>query len=40
MNISTGKKIRDLENRLVAARGKREGAWGYWMQTVALGMDL
>ena len=35
----------DLENRLVAARGEREGvggigAWGYQMQTIALGMDF
>ena len=44
MNISTEKKIMDLENRLVAAQGEREGegsgAWGYQMQTIALGMDL
>ena len=34
--------ITDLENRLVAARGERDGlgAWGYQMQTIALGMDL
>ena len=42
MNISTEKKIMDLENRLVAAWGRgREwegsGAWGCWIQ---LGMDL
>jgi len=45
MNISTEKKIMDLENRLVAAWGRgREwegsGAWSYRMQTIALGMDL
>ena len=28
MNLSTGKKIIDLENRLVAAQGKREGGIG------------
>ena len=28
MNISTEKKIIDLENRLVAARGEREGVGG------------
>ena len=28
MNISTEKKIMDLENRLVAARGEREGVGG------------
>ena len=30
MNLSTEKKIMDLENRLVAAWGEREGlgAWG------------
>ena len=37
MNISTEKKITELENRLVAARGRgREwegwGAWGYQIQ--------
>ena len=45
MNISAEKKIIDLENRLMVAKGKgREwyglGAWGYQMQTIALGMDL
>ena len=28
MNISTEKKIMDLENRLVAAQGEREGVGG------------
>ena len=43
MNISTEKRIMDLENRLVGlldARGREweeSGAWGYWIQ---LGMDL
>ena len=42
MNLSTEKKIMDLENRLVAVgeRGREWeglGAWGYWIQ---LGMDL
>ena len=34
MNISTEKKIMDLENRLVAAQREREGlgAWGYRIQ--------
>ena len=34
MNISTEKKIMDLENRLVAAQEEREGsgAWVYWIQ--------
>ena len=51
MNLSTEKKIMDLENRLVVARGRgvewgggREwegsGAWGLRMQTIALGKDL
>ena len=45
MNLSTEKKIMDLENRLVAAQGRWRdweglGAWGYRMQTIALGMDL
>ena len=29
MNLSTEKKIMDLENRLVVAKGKGEGLW--WM---------
>ena len=42
MNISTEKKLMDLENRLVAAREEREevggiGSLGLWIQ---LGMDL
>ena len=39
MNISTEKKIMDLENRLVAARWEREGvgAWGY---QIRLRIDL
>ena len=36
MNISTEKKIMDLENRLVAAQWEREGVgvgpWGYQIQ--------
>ena len=36
MNLSTEKKIMDLENRLAAVRGEREwersGAWGYRIQ--------
>ena len=46
MNLSTEKKITDLENRLVVALAGRErewevlGAWGQWMQTIAHGMDL
>ena len=45
MNLSTEKKIMDLENRLVVAKGsgrewKGLGAWGQGMQTIALGMDL
>ena len=43
MNISTEKKTMDLEKRLVAARGEREGgigSVGLLMQTIALGMDL
>ena len=42
MNISSEKKIMDLENRFVAAQGRGRkweglGVWGYWIQ---LGMDL
>ena len=44
MNLSTEKKIMDLENRLVVAKAEGEGegvgAWGYKKQTLALGMDL
>ena len=29
MNLSTGKKIMDLENRLEAAQGEREGMGGF-----------
>ena len=44
MNLSTEKKIRDLENRLVVAKGRGmewDGlvAWGSQMQTIACGMD-
>ena len=36
-NLSTDKKIMDLENRQVVAKGKGEGlgAWGKLMQNVA-----
>ena len=30
MNISTGKKIMDLENRLVPVLEEREGVGGIW----------
>ena len=30
MNVSTEKKIIDLENRLVVAQGEREGVRGIW----------
>ena len=45
MNLSTEKKIMDLENRLWLPRERgREweelGAWGYRIQTIALGMDV
>ena len=41
MNLSTEKKIMDLENKLVVAKGEWEGvgAWGKQMQNVAFGMD-
>ena len=44
MNVSTEKKIIDLENRLVAAQGEREvvggiGSLGLMMQTIVVGMD-
>ena len=44
MNLSMEKKIMDLENRLMAAKGEGEGVgWignlGLIVQTIALGMD-
>ena len=44
MNLSTEKKIMDLENRLVVSKGKGEGvgwmgAWSKQMHTIAFGMD-
>ena len=44
MNLSTEKKTIDLENRLVVAKGEREGvgfigSLGLIMQTIAFGMD-
>ena len=46
MNISTEKKIMDMENRLMAAKGEREGGSGMdWefgvsrCKTIAFGMD-
>ena len=44
MNLSTEKKIMDLENRLVVAKGEGKGlggngSWGKSMQNVAFGMD-
>ena len=44
MNLSTEKKIMDLENRLVVAKReaqgvRKTGAWGKQMQNVAFRMD-
>ena len=44
MNISVEKKLMDLENRLVVAKGmgkewNRLGVCGLWMQTVGFGVD-
>ena len=41
MNLSTEKKLTDLENRLVVAKGggNGSGAWGEWMLTMAFGVD-
>ena len=39
LDLSTDKKIVDLENRLVVARWGVWGTWGSWMQTIAFGMD-
>ena len=43
MNLSTEKKIMDLENRLVVAKGEREGVgWSGnlgLMQSIAFAMD-
>ena len=43
MNLPTEKKIMDVENRLVIAKGEGEGvggwgAWGEQMQTIAFGL--
>ena len=45
MKLSTERKITDLENRLVVARGRGGSGrdWelgGQWMKTTAYGMDL
>ena len=42
MNLSTEKKLMDLENRLLVAEGEGvgwTGIWGSQMQTIAFGMD-
>ena len=44
MNLSTEKKIMDLENRLAVAQGEGAGlggtrSLGLMMQTIAFGMD-
>ena len=44
MNLSTDKKLMDLENSLVAAKGEGEGwdglgVWGWYMQPIAFGVD-
>ena len=42
MNLSTEKKIMDMENRHMVAKGGRVGGTGNWgeeMQTIAFGMD-
>ena len=42
MNLSTGKKIMDLENRLVVAKGEGEGVGGpgnLGLITIAFGLD-
>ena len=44
MNLSTERKMMDLENRLMVAKGVgREWdclrTWGLYMQTIAFGMD-
>ena len=36
MNLSSGKKIMDLENRLVVAEGKREAEGVGWMWCLGL----
>ena len=43
MNFSTEKKLMDMENRLVVAKGEREGVGWTWNlglidQTIAFGM--
>ena len=41
INLSTEKKLMDLENRLMVGKGEwdRLGIWGYQMQTIAFGVD-
>ena len=44
MNFSIEKKIMDMENRLVVAKGERREwdglrIWGKQMQTITFGMD-
>ena len=44
MNISTEKKLMDLENRFVVANGEGKGegglgVWGQKMQTTSFGVD-
>ena len=43
MNLSTEKKVKDMEYRLVVAKGGGEwdglGVWGQQMQTIAFGVD-
>ena len=43
MKLSTEKKIMDLEKTLVVAKGVGEGVglgvWGWYMQTIAFGVD-
>jgi len=29
----------DMENRLVVSKGEGDGVCGYWMQTIAFGVD-
>ena len=36
MNLSTGKKLMDLENRLVVAKGKGEGEGVGWTGSLGL----
>ena len=40
MSLSTEKKIMELENRLVVAKGEGVGCWGAWAYQTQFRIDL